>query len=236
MSNNIDHIFYINLDRRVDRKVQMEKQMNEYKLPIERFTAIPSDPGIYGCSRSHLEVLKLAKERNYKNVLILEDDFVFLVSKEEWERQLTTLFESKFSFDVCMVSFIMMQPTQPLRDYSFLCRIVEAQTASGYLVNGAYLDTLIALYEKSVVLLEQTGEIWIYANDQSFKVLQKTDLWVAFTHKTGQPKRLGRQRAGYSDNTKLFQDPPDEVDGLKEQKGLFDPMGLSDQEGSQEVQ
>ena len=85
MSNKIDHIFYINLEERVDRKNLIEIELNKFDLKYERFPAIKDEMGIYGCGLSHLSVLKLAKERGYKNVLIFEDDFTFLVSKEEFE-------------------------------------------------------------------------------------------------------------------------------------------------------
>ena len=84
MSVNIDHIFYINLDKRKDRRVEIEQELNKMELPFERFKAIETPGrGILGCGLSHLSVFKLAKERKYKNVLIFEDDFYFLISKPE---------------------------------------------------------------------------------------------------------------------------------------------------------
>lgn len=64
MSNNISHIFYINLKKRTDRKEHIEKQLNDFNLLYERFEAIET-PG-FGCvgyTMSHLSVLKLAKEK-----------------------------------------------------------------------------------------------------------------------------------------------------------------------------
>ena len=77
MSKYIDHIFYINLDKRMDRKTEFETSMARVGWKSERFSGIycPPPRGIVGCTKSHLAVLKLAKERKYKNVLIFEDDF-----------------------------------------------------------------------------------------------------------------------------------------------------------------
>ena len=68
MSNNIDKIIYINLERRKDRKEHIENVLNKYDLQYERFEAIQTEGfGILGCGLSHLQVLKIAKKRNYKN-------------------------------------------------------------------------------------------------------------------------------------------------------------------------
>jgi GR25 family glycosyltransferase involved in LPS biosynthesis len=69
------------------------------KQNSERFEAIQKKPGIVGCGYSHLAVLKLAKERKYESVLILEDDFQFLVNKEELDFELTRFFETVKEFD-----------------------------------------------------------------------------------------------------------------------------------------
>lgn len=76
--------FIINLDRRVDRwslvSVQLERA--GIKDVVERLPAIEHRYGMVGCSLSHLECVKRAKERGWKSVLIFEDDIVF---KENFE-------------------------------------------------------------------------------------------------------------------------------------------------------
>ena len=67
----------------------------------ERFEAVKASPGGIGCGYSHLAVLKIAKERGYKNVLILEDDFTFLITKEQLELELNRFFTEVKGFDVC---------------------------------------------------------------------------------------------------------------------------------------
>ena len=196
MSQNIDHIFYINLEKRQDRKEEIENELNTHGLVGERFDAIPHNPGCVGCAKSHLSVLKLAKERNYKNVLILEDDFQFLVSKDVFEHELVQFFEqvsTKCRYDVLFLAYNLYQSCD-IAGFPFIKRAVESQTASAYLVNNHYYDTLINLYEMNIPILEQTEKHWIYANDQIWKPLQKIDTWIYFT------KRIGKQRPGYSDN------------------------------------
>jgi GR25 family glycosyltransferase involved in LPS biosynthesis len=198
MSKYIDKIFYINLDKREDRRQEIEEELKKYGLEAERYAAIPTPhSGIIGCGYSHLNVLKLAKERGYRNVLIFEDDYEFIVSKEEMEESLTTFFETSPNYDVCMISYIV-QRSEEVQNNPHIRKIIDGQTASGYIVNGHYLDTLIELYSWAIPALERTNEHWNYANDLVWKRLQPGGNWFYLT------KRLGRQRASYSDNKMCF--------------------------------
>lgn len=200
MAHNIDKIIYINLNKRADRKISIENELESYGFKnYERFEAIETlGMGFIGCANSHLSVLKIAKERNYKNILILEDDFVFSVNKTKLDILLDEFFQINIPYDVCMLSYNMIQnkPTE----YSIINKVIEAQAASGYLVNNHYYDTLIKLYEESFPLLQITKQHWIYANDQIWKQLQKKDNWYYFI------ERIGKQMAGYSDNGEQYTD------------------------------
>jgi glycosyl transferase family 25 len=197
----IDRIIYINLDKRTDRRKEIEDELERYGLTeiIERFPAISREKGIVGCTYSHLNVYKMAKERNYKNVLILEDDFIFLAKKRDFYENLNKLFTRSIEFDVCMLAYNNTQ--SPLQtEYDFLMKTVEAQTASAYIVNSCFYDKLIELYEWAAPLLEETDKHWIYANDQVWKRLQSdaTVKWYCFK------ERIGKQQDGYSDNSQQF--------------------------------
>lgn len=201
MSKNISKIIYINLNKRPDRRTEIEYELDSFGLSYERFEAIETPGiGILGCGYSHLCVLKMAKEKGYENVLILEDDFMFVVSKENFEKQLTDFFNLNIDYDVCMLSYNLIRhdPTQ-IND-NFLYKLLEAQTASGYLVNKKYYDTLINLYEHAMPLLSTTREHWNYANDQVWKKNQEKDNWFCFIN------RIGVQRPSYSDNIEKYMD------------------------------
>ena len=122
MSKHIDKIFYINLDKREDRRQEIESELANFNLidNSERIKAIYTpDQGILGCTLSHLKAITRAKEHKYKNVLILEDDFQFTIQKDEFENQLTALFEQgPNEFDVCMISY-NIQRAEPT-EYPFL--------------------------------------------------------------------------------------------------------------------
>jgi len=193
-------IIYINLESRTDRREEIESELARMGLEGERFDAIQRKPGIVGCGYSHLAVLKLAKSRGYKEILIMEDDFQFLVSPERM-REIFMLLSSVPS-DVCMLGYNLHHThgdylsAQRLLMY----RVKYAQTASAYLVRSHYYDTLISLYEWAIPELERSGMHWVYANDVVWKRLQESDLWVCTA------ERCGNQRPGYSDNAESYMD------------------------------
>lgn len=189
-------IYYINLDKRKDRLEEIQGELSKMDLSGVRFPAIHHRSGIVGCGYSHLAVLKEARSRNLKNVLILEDDFEFLVSKEEFQSHIEEFFSLNEPYDVLMLSYNIYEAKKVS---SLLQRIYYSITASGYLVNSSMYDRIIELYEKNLPLLEKTGQHWIYANDQIWKTLQgDASNWYAFN------TRIGRQRASHSDNSGKF--------------------------------
>lgn len=182
------HAFYINLDSRSDRRVEIEEEFQRMNLSVERFSAIQRTPGTLGCTQSHLEVLKLARDRGYPSVLIFEDDFEFLVSPKEFEEILSKLPEE---YDVVMLSYNLRQQTEYNETFG---RALEVQTASGYIVHSRMYDRLIDTLQEGLVLFEQHPHVhWLYINDQYWKRLQPNSVWLYSL------KRIGKQRAGYSD-------------------------------------
>lgn len=192
----LDKIYYLNLDHRTDRREHFEMQVIPYfqgtplESRIERFPAVKHSNGALGCSISHLEMVKKAKAEGYRYVMILEDDFEFLVSKEVFLEHLSKLFtEPQLDFKVVMLAYNALH-TEPYNE--FLDKTTNSQTTAGYILNGAYYDELIKQWEYGVTMFKTTGEHWHYTCDQSWKGLQK-EKWFIF--KT----RIGKQMPGYSD-------------------------------------
>lgn len=83
------HIVYINLASRRDRNLRMKRQLRELHAPKEkvvRFDAIQATPGTIGCVKSHIAVLEMAMQNGWEEVLIPEDDFVFMRDEESITR------------------------------------------------------------------------------------------------------------------------------------------------------
>jgi len=191
-NNNNYSLLYINLENRKDRKNEIENEfINQDFFNFTRFNAIKSDKGYIGCSQSHLECLKIAKANNYSNVIILEDDFEFLINKNEFHNLLENLIT--FDYDVLLLSYNTYFFNIKQTDNPLFYKITNSQTASGYIVNKKYYDKLINNFEEGLKMLEKTDIYSKYAIDQYWKSLQNTDKWYCYK------KRVGKQRESYSD-------------------------------------
>ena len=89
-----DDVYYINLDYREDRKKLFEERSSAIGLNAKRFSGIVPGDGEYaliesnqkdtrrkwkvGCTLSHQAIVREAKEKGLQNVLIFEDDCIFL--------------------------------------------------------------------------------------------------------------------------------------------------------------
>ena len=188
----IDAIFYINLDERTDRRKEVEQELEGMGLPFERFAGIKTTPGIIGCGIAHCGVIKEARRRGYKNVLVVEDDFMFLVDKETFRSELEAAIQEVPDYDVLMLGYSMKQ-SQPFSDR--LLRVIEAQAGSAYLVNAKMYDSLIAIWEFGNQKILEKMEHWLYANDQVWKRIQPSSQWYAFS------RRIGKQRPSIGDTS-----------------------------------
>jgi glycosyl transferase family 25 len=197
--DKIEHIFYINLDQREDRRQEMEEGLKEMELfdKSERFPAISHQNGAVGCILSHLEVLKIARERGYNNCLILEDDYDFIIEKSLLNTILNHFFESIESYDVLMLGVNLPQG-RLVKD--LIIKLDSAQTASSYIINKKYYDLHIELLENSAKMLEKTNNQGLYAADQIWKLFMPIREFFCFTN------RVGKQRPSYSDIEKKLVD------------------------------
>jgi glycosyl transferase family 25 len=189
--DQIAAVVYINLNYRKDRKFEIEQELARMEIKADRFSAIQNANGLIGCLQSHLAVLELAKKNKYTNILILEDDFQFLVSKEELDSELKTFFNEKIPYDVLMLGYNLLK-SAPFRKN--VLKVLDAQTASAYIVHESFYDTLIECYRKALPMFVSTN-MHIYANDQVWKRLQPISRWYALRI------RAGVQRESYSDTT-----------------------------------
>jgi len=87
-----DHIYYINLNRRPDRRRHIEEQLSKFNLSGTRVQAADGkylkwkkeygiwsktwNEGAFGCCLSHRQALTHARDNKFENILILEDDAI----------------------------------------------------------------------------------------------------------------------------------------------------------------
>jgi hypothetical protein len=187
---------YINLDKRTDRREEFESEIVKIGLEnIRRFPGIIKSHGFIGCGYAHAEVVN--QSRGLKNVLIFEDDFTFLVEPEEFWNALEDAM--KEPYDVIMFGCNLME-SEPYPANPKLVRVLKGSTGSAYLINGHMIDKIADLLQDAAIKLEQTHQHWLYQNDAAWFPLQKEGLWLTFA------KRIGKQRASYSDNSEMFMD------------------------------
>ena len=174
-SNDIKNIFYINLDRRIDRKIHIEAQLNLLNWKATRFPAILNSFGALGCSLSHLALLKYAKNNNLDHILILEDDVTFL-NPSLFLDSLNKFLKTHKDFDVLLLA------GKNLGDYKIIddccVKVSQCNTTTAYLVKNHYYDTLIKNYENGIKLLQlYPNNHDDYAIDQFWQKLQKIHNW-----------------------------------------------------------
>lgn len=189
---DISAVVFINLDRRTDRLTEITGELA--RMGIEgaiRFPAVAHKVGAVGCMKSHLEVLKMAKANNWMNVLILEDDFMFVVDKPTFHTSLKIFFRLNRPYDVLMLSY-NLRAVEPINGLIGYAR--KAFTSAGYLIHSRFYDTLISLFEENIPKLEAEPHMHTkYALDTCWFRLQATSEWLYLK------KRIGIQRPGFSD-------------------------------------
>ena len=153
MMDYIDKAYYINLDYRTDRKDFFENQINKLGLDVERYEAVKlnlnnidnpfNDKNWHkkmGCCQSHINIIKLAKKQNLKNVWILEDDCVFVDGfLEKAQKCIDELKE--LEWDVFYFGGEPNRKSQPHSD--LLVRTNGVYGAHSYIVNHTFYDKVI---------------------------------------------------------------------------------------------
>lgn len=85
----VDVVYYINLDKRTDRRAQMEAELENvgWSEITTRFSAIANPTAPYlGSLQSHITVLRNFLASNHSRALILEDDVVFFEVRRAAQR------------------------------------------------------------------------------------------------------------------------------------------------------
>jgi len=81
--------FYINLDKREDRKEKIESQLTELNIKgVNRFSAFDKyESNTVNCKKSHYLLYEELLKTDFETLLVLEDDCLFLdIFKNEYEK------------------------------------------------------------------------------------------------------------------------------------------------------
>lgn len=198
--DNIEHIYYINLSHRVDRKEQIEAEFKKLSIPVEKIERIDAiytkGFGILGCALSHIKVLEIFLESKYKNCLVLEDDFMFTLDINYIKYLVRSFFNKTIPYDILMLSGNVKQKEDT--SFHFIKKVKEAQTTSSYIITRDFAPRLLENLRAGANLLkeykEATGETkHEYCLDIFWQELQPNSNWYILNPK------VGIQRESYSD-------------------------------------
>jgi len=159
-----DASFCINLDESIKRWNDVQPEFEKIGVHVERFSAIKPDnfiegfrwPAEYGCYLSHMAVIQKAFDDGLDNVLVFEDDVMFLEGYEEV--LVKALEELPEDWDMF---FLGLRPEEDLEPFSnnlykahyFNCAqayAVNKKTMKGLLdVKPEILDVLYGKYTKN---------------------------------------------------------------------------------------
>ena len=203
----INAIIYINLNHRNDRKKRFIKEfqkLNIFESNLERVEAIyDGENGALGCLQSHIKALEMAIDKYpNKNVLICEDDIVFVEDKKAIINKLKKInhnAELEIIKDVLMLAHYTIKhiPSK----YQYIVRLIESQTGAAYLAHTDYLKKILDIFKFSLNSYNRTKK-WHnnFCVDQCWKELQFIDNWFGIN------PAIAIQGASYSDIEKMIVD------------------------------
>jgi len=185
----VEHILYINLEYRIDRKEQIIKTLSEH-FPEEIIYRIPgilntNCPAI-GIAQAHINALEHAITNDWKHVLIMEDDMIFNEFEKNYKK-LQDLMSS--SYDVIVLGGINV-------DYNpETSKLYKCSSMGAYLVHQNYFLTLLNNFKDGLkkliiedIKLQTKKFMWnvdkgslekgqSYIIDQYWQRLQQKDNW-----------------------------------------------------------
>ena len=197
--NKFDAIIYINMEHRRDRQELILEEFEKMGINKEKIFKISGVPvkknGHKGCAQSHILALTLAKINNWKNVVIFEDDFQFIMNPEDVDVCLNSFLNNVKNWDVIMFSHAYTKMNTI--NIKHVDKIKSAQTTSGYAVNKHFYDKLLNNFMSANTNMSYFSSTRVghepNAIDQKWKSLQPHSEWYAFN------PPLGKQRANKSD-------------------------------------
>jgi len=198
--NYFEKSFYINLDERQDRKLLFEKRASKLDFNIERFNAIKVPNNFIdksslkneerrkqklGCSLSHFEIIRQAKENKLKNVLIFEDDCVFVDNFNDKLLKCVNELKNK-DWDLFYLGGEPNALCDKAGEYIYKMNNGGAYSTHAYAINNCFFDKILSInpynnitidiiylnYSKSDRNYFISKDILVYQDDELF-----SDLW-----------------------------------------------------------
>ena len=157
--------FVVNLERRPDRLEHIQKEMDYMGWEYELFKAVDlNNHG--GCTLSHTEIIKIAKERGYDSVMVIEDDCTFLPYSKDLINKIETE-SGDFDFGVINLAPTLNRPVLRSEEQPLFLDITNLPPKKEY--ERGIFATNIMIYHKSiydnVLEMEKPENLGYYAID-----------------------------------------------------------------------
>lgn len=151
-------ILVVNLDKHTDRWARISAHLDEQGVRgYERVPGVLVEEiedrykrGCAGCLASHLKCLRIAKERGWESVLILEDDAAVEPDFEDHVPKCRAFFDSGTPWDMFYWGVNHFMPPKPT-PFTGIQQLTLGFTTHAYAAHQRAYDYLIALLEKPSV-------------------------------------------------------------------------------------
>ena len=157
--------FVVNLERRTDRAESIKKEMEYIGWDYEYFPAVDTNSHV-GCTLSHLQIIKIAKERNYDKVLIVEDDCTIMPYAKSLIEQIENE-TSDFEFGVINLAPTINRPMNVSEKYKWFLDATNLPPKEEH-HRGIFATNMI-MYHSSVydiiLQMEEPSKLHYYAID-----------------------------------------------------------------------
>lgn len=157
--------FVVNLERRKDRLEKIQKELSYIGWEYEIFKAVDTNDH-KGCSLSHASIIKLAKENNWGEVLVIEDDCTFMPYSKSLVDQINEECRD-LDYFIFNLAPTLNRPVNVSDKYKLLVDLTNLPPANEY-HRGIFATNMILYNKKSydiVLEIERPENIGYFAID-----------------------------------------------------------------------
>ncbi len=142
----VDQIFYINLDKRPDRRAEIEQELKD-RFEINTAVRLPAvlggtNGGLAGCTLSHVLLFRKMIEAGWETMMVFEDDCELLTSRAELDPYVDAFLADEKLDILCIGNSC----GNYVRYNNVLNRCFNTQTTSCYIVKKQFVQTLLECY------------------------------------------------------------------------------------------
>jgi GR25 family glycosyltransferase involved in LPS biosynthesis len=159
-------IYCINLDEETERWEKVKQELNCIGIGdrLQRFSAVKDTIRGRGASRSHLELIKLAREQNLANILIFEDDTKFINWNDDYLKNAIANLPADWQlfnigYNICASPFQLIYE----RVSQHLIKIKQGsdvKSNNAYAVNSTAFTYIIDNYSKFLAQWQEDKSKW----------------------------------------------------------------------------